>query len=361
MITVTTGENIQVMRKIKSALDCASGKLLASQHGRMFVALLSIQGSLLLCAQSVQPSGTPIFQQQSGSLQRGSDLGQHLGQPSLAPEDVAKLKLTPGSSIQLHVFEEPDLDGTYRIDDQGFVALPLAGRVKLASLTLSEAEFAIDDRLVEGEILKVAHSTVNLDEFTAQNITVVGEVASPGRYPVLAPRQLIDVIALAGGETAMAGNEVVIHRQNEPSDKTETIHYGRGTSDPNALSVTVEPGDSVLVKRAGIVYVLGSVNRPGGYLMQEAGKLNFDEALALALGTAPEAKVGDIRIFRKQPDGSVVQLPANYHKINKGKAGQIELQSEDIIFVPSSALKSALIRGTQVIASAASATIYTVY
>src|SRR5208337_5018161 len=102
-----------------------------------------------------------------------------------------------------------------------------------------------------------------------------GEVSSPGRYPVLAPRKLIDVIAMSGGQTQLAGNEIVIHRANQPEQVTEVVHYSRDVNGPTALDVAINPGDTVMVKRAGIVYVLGAVNRPGGFVMQEAGKLNI--------------------------------------------------------------------------------------
>jgi polysaccharide export outer membrane protein len=271
------------------------------------------------------------------------------------------MKLMPGSSIELHVFEEPDLDGTYRLDNQGNISLPLAGTVRLESLSLREAEKAINTKLVEAELLKSPHSVVNLDEYSAQNIVVLGEVGSPGRFPVLGPRRLIDVLVMAGGQTAFAGNEIVVHRFGQPEDATETIHYGRSTNNPKNLNVMINPGDTVLVKRAGIVYILGAVNRPGGYVMQEAGELTFDEALALALGTAPEAKVSGIRVFRKQADGSIVELEVNYAKVNSGKQAPLRLEARDVIYVPPSLGKTILVHGTQVLAAAASATIYTLY
>ena len=171
----------------------------------------------------------------------------------------------------------------------------------------------------------------------------------------------MDVLVLAGGQTAFAGNEIVVHRFGQPKDVTETIHYGRGTNNPDSLNVVINPGDSVLIKRAGIVYVLGAVTRPGGYVMQEAGELTVDEALALALGTAPEAKVGSIRVFRKQPDGSVLEFPVSYTKINNGQQKPLQLEARDVVYVPPSLPKTILTHGTQVLAAAASATIYTLY
>ncbi len=303
---------------------------------------------------------SPISQQVTTGLQTAQMPGTHSG-PTVAPEGVSTMKLVPGSTVNIHVFEEPDLDGTYRLDGHGNISLPLAGSIHLESLTLREAEVAISAKLVSEEILKISHVVVNIDEYGAQNIVVLGEVNSPGRYPVLAPRKLVDVLAMAGGRTQIAGNEIVIHRAEEPPQVTELVHYGRDVDSRAVPNVEINPGDTVQVKKAGIVYVLGAVNRPGGYVMQEAGDLNIIQALAMAFGPAPEAANGSIRIIRKQPDGSILELPAQYNQVNKGQATALPLQAEDIVFVPSNKVKSVLLKGQGVLSAATSATIYTVH
>jgi polysaccharide export outer membrane protein len=82
------------------------------------------------------------------------------------------------------------------------------------------------------------------------------------------------------------------------------------------------------------------------------------QVLSLAMGTLPEAKIGDIRVVRKLPDGSMTEIPVHYKKINNAKAAPLQLQAEDVVYVPTSVVKTAFLRGTQVLASAASATIY---
>jgi polysaccharide export outer membrane protein len=120
----------------------------------------------------------------------------------------------------------------------------------------------------------------------------------------------------------------------------------------------INPGDSVLVQKAGVIYVLGSVNRPGGYVMQEEGNLNLAQAMALAFGTAPEASNGKIRILRKAADGQVQEIPADYDNFKKGRALPMQLQAEDIVYVPSSAIKSAFINTKTELSAAAAASIY---
>ena len=162
---------------------------------------------------------------------------------------------------------------------------------------LSEARLQIRKKLLDDQILKDPQVNLTVLEYTSPEVTIVGEVTNPGRYPLLVPRALVDVLALAGGTTLAAGNEIQITRgsaNSEPILKSILVHYSRAT-DPDAVKqAIVNPGDTVLVKRAGIVYVLGAVTRPGGYVMQEEGTLNVLQAISLANGTALTAKTSTI-------------------------------------------------------------------
>jgi polysaccharide export outer membrane protein len=276
-----------------------------------------------------------------------------------APEGIATFVLTPGSAVDIHVFEESDLDGRFRLDDSGNISMPLAGSIHLASLKVNEAAAAIRAKLIAEEVLKDPHVQVTLGEYSLQSISVLGEVATPGMFPVLGPQSLIDVLAMAGGETVSAASEIDIDRARRLDGKTEVIHYRRDASSLHSLDVMVNPGDTVRVKRAGIVYVLGAVNRPGGFLMEQSGKLDALQALSLAFGTAREAATGNIRIIRKNADGTLANIPVPFNKLNKAETSSIYLQSEDIVYVPTNTLKSIFINGTSIIGAAAAASIYT--
>ncbi len=261
--------------------------------------------------------------------------------------------------MDVQVYEEDDLDGAFRLDENGDISMPPVGMIHLKGLSLRQAEEAISVILVQRDILKTAHVVVNLNEYSTQSVTVVGEVTSPGRYPILAPQPLLDVLAIAGGETAVAGDEIDIHRAGTKSNDIEKITYGKSLNATVALTVLVNPGDTVEVRRAGIVYVLGSVNRPGGYVMQESGNLTTLQVISLALGTAPGAATGSIRIIRPKPDGTIEEIPINYKEENHGKIPATQLHALDVLFIPSSRLKSIFIEGNSVLSAATSATIYT--
>jgi polysaccharide export outer membrane protein len=306
----------------------------------LFCLLLVSCSQALLNAQQSTGSGQAAQGQQHGGAGAAAAAHSTASTESLAPEGIAHLKLSPGSMVDVRVFEEPDLDGSYRLDSSGAIHLPLGGKIPLATLTLPEAETAISARLISEEILKTAHVVVNIDEYNSGNVIVLGEVATPGRVPILTARTLKEILALAGGLTPIAGNEIVVHRVSQPSEVTETIHDHGGINDQAAMDVNINPGDSVLVKKAGVVYILGAVNRPGGYSMQESGTLNVAQAIALALGTTPQASTNKTRILRKGPDGTVLDISTLYDKVTKGKVLPIELHAEDIVFVPISGIKA---------------------
>jgi polysaccharide export outer membrane protein len=185
-------------------------------------------------------------------------------------------------------------------------------------------------------------------------------VNHPGRTELLAPHRLLDVLESAGGETPLASSTIEIRRHVAltEKDESELIHYKRGSSPDRINEVLVNPGDTVVVHRAGIVYVLGAVTRPGGYLMQEDGGLNSNEALALAQGMVLQASVHTARVIRQMPDGSLVEIPIKFAKGMKAKAQPIQLQPRDIVYVDQSLGKNILTTAKSIVGSATSAVIY---
>ncbi len=275
----------------------------------------------------------------------------------VVPEDFARLKLAPGFLVGLNVLDDADFAGSFRIDGQGNIALPILGLVHLAGETAGEASVQIKKMLFEGQILKDPQVSLSVLEYTAPEVTILGEISSPGKYPLLAPRKLVDVLALAGGPTVIAGNQVEIISGNQGVEP-RIVHYSKN-SDPKAVEdVFVHPGDTVQVKRAGVVYVLGAVNRPGGYVMQEDGTLNVLEAMSLANGTSPTAKTGTIYLLRHNPDGTEVIMALSYRGITRGKRADFQLHAKDVIYVPTSAVKAILTNSQTILSSAASASIY---
>jgi polysaccharide biosynthesis/export protein len=276
---------------------------------------------------------------------------------SMVPADFANLKLAPGFLLALSVLDDPDFDGDYRIDQGGDLALPIIGTVHVDGQTASEAREQIQQRLLKEGILKSPQVNLTVVEYTAPEVTILGEVSAPGRYPLLAPRSLTDVLALAGGTTMTAGNEIQIARAGA-SGQPEVIHFSRATNAQVVQDTIIHPGDTIQVKRAGIVYVLGAVNKPGGYVMQEDGTLTVLEAISIADGTTISASVGSIYLLRRDADGTAVRIELPLDKMQRGKRADLQLHPTDIVYVPNSKIKTAFTNTQGILAAATSASIY---
>ena len=163
------------------------------------------------------------------------DASAALGKSGLGmvPEDFAQLKLAPGFLLSLTVLDDPDFVGAFRVDEQGDIALPVLGTLHVAGETVSEARLQIGKKLLEGKILKDPQVDLSILEYSATEVSIIGEVASPGKYPLLVPRKLVDVLALAGGTTITAGNEVQITPANSGAEPV-LVHYSKATN-PKAV------------------------------------------------------------------------------------------------------------------------------
>jgi polysaccharide export outer membrane protein len=274
------------------------------------------------------------------------------------PEGFEKMTLVPGDLLQMDVYGVPEMSANLRVDSSGDVAIPLAGDVHVGGGTLPEAKKAITKELVDKDILNSPQVTLDILQYSAHSINVMGEVQSPGRIQLLAPRDLADVLSLAGGEGPAAGSDIEIDSEGGDSPTASRhVQYVPGSTTTTLHSIKVKPGDTVMVHRAGIVYVLGAVNRPGGFLMVDRASMTLTQAISLAYGTSPIASLSKTVILRKQGDQEVV-IDISLHKMEQGKNSEIVLQDHDIVFVQTSKLKFAFTSSVGLLAAATSASIY---
>lgn len=326
------------------------------------VAALSLGGAVLSLAPAAFAQNAPNATGQNSQMQNDTHPAPN---PNLqvplvtVPADFGNMKLQPGFLLNVQVYGEGDLSGPARVDNNGDLHIPFLKPVHVAGDTISGAKDKIETAFREQGILKNPQVTVDVQQFAATHVTVVGEVQNPGRIELLAPHTLLDVIGLAGGETAMAGNTVELKRANKkPDDPAEVFTYVKGGDSTSVRNVMVNPGDTVLIKRAGIVYVLGAVNRPGGYTMQENGELDVAQAISLAQGLTLQARVGGLRVVQHGPDGRMIETPISYNKIMDGKQKPMQLAAGDIVYVPVSHTKSVLSATTGLIGQTTAASIY---
>jgi polysaccharide biosynthesis/export protein len=273
------------------------------------------------------------------------------------PVDFTKLKLAPGFLIGVDVLGDSDFAGNYRVDHQGNVAIPLLGMMHVAEQTPTEVREQIAKKLTDEQIMIQPQVSVTVLEYTVAEVAISGEVANPGRYPLLTPHKLSDLLATAGGTTPYASSKVDITRA-DGQGKSMTVHFVRGGDPEKNDDTLIAPGDSVQVRRAGIIYVLGAVTKPGGYVMQENGTLKLLQAVSLANGTTFPASLRYVYILRRNADGAETRIEVPYKKIVAGKMTDIEMQAADILYVPANGAKSYLQNIQSIVAATASASIY---
>ena len=253
-----------------------------------------------------------------------------------ATSSTSSLRLGTGDLVDVGVYNVPELTTKARVSSKGEIYLPLIDYVQVAGLTAEEAEGLIQKRLSDGGFVKNPHVTLFVDQYASQGASILGEVAKPGVYPVPGQQRLFDLISAAGGFTDKAGRSITITHRDQP-DKSISVPLSRNVSDNPESNIAILPGDTIIVRKADLVYVVGDVGRPSGFLM-DSGHLTVLQAIALAGGTTRTANLGGTRIIHRGP-GGISETPVELKKILKAKSPDVTMQADDILFVPTSATK----------------------
>ena len=260
----------------------------------------------------------------------------------------------PGDELDVTVYGAPDLSGHTRVGSDGTISLPLVGNVRLAGLSSDQAQEAISSQLRQRNIVKDPQVSVFVKEYTNSEISVAGEVAKPGVFSVLGPHRLLDVLEAAGGLTDKASNAITISHRD--TDQLTSIHLSNDPAEVARNNIELQPGDTVVVPQAGIVYVLGEVNKPGGYALNSSGGVTLLQVLAAAGGPTHLASVSGTKMVRRTPSG-LKEISVPMKELLHAKAADIAMNPGDIVYVPSSKVKSALNAGA-LASSAGTAAIY---
>jgi len=275
-------------------------------------------------------------------------------QKATPPANSSALVIGPGDDLEITVYGAPDLSGHTRVSADGNISMPLIDYVRIAGLSSSEAEGAIEAKLRQNNVVNNPQVSVYVKEYSSSGISVTGEVAKPGFYSALGPHRLFDVLEAAGGTTDKAANKVLIsHRGQE--DAT-TLYISKDSAEIAASNVDLQPGDTVVVPKAGIVYVLGEVTRPGGYVLNSTGGITVLQVVAAAGGPTHLASAGKTRLLRRTENGFQEQ-GVDLKKLLRGKSQDVSVRDQDILFVPSSGVKTAL-NASSLVATVGAAAIY---
>jgi polysaccharide export outer membrane protein len=256
-----------------------------------------------------------------------------------------------GDLLKVSILGAPESDQEVRVAEDGNISLSFIGSVHVGGLTTSGAQELIAKKLVAGGFFTDPQVSVFAKEYATQGVSVLGEVQKPGVYPLLGARRLFDVLSIAGGTTARAGKVVSITRRESP-DTPRSILLSNDANESARSNIEVFAGDTVLVSRAGVVYVSGDVHKPGGVIMDNSSEMTVLQAMAMAEGANPTAALNKAKLIRRTPKGPI-EMPLALKSMFASKAPDVPLQAEDIIFVPNSAAKSAGKRSLDAIIQAA--------
>jgi len=273
-----------------------------------------------------------------------------------AAQQPESLLIGPGDLLHVQVFDTPELGQDARVTDTGELPLLLGGNVKVSSLTPAEAARFIEKALLDKHILLHPRVAVTVAEYATQKVSVLGEVKNPGAYAINTPRSVLDVLTLAGGLTELADRNILIERKGTGDKVPYFVSNKAGVAMDTA--VRVNPGDTLYVAKAGLVYVLGDVGRPGGYTMtNNEAQLTVLELVARAGGTNHSAVPSHARLIHRGAQGYQDEA-LSLSDMQKGKKPDMALADGDIVYVPFSYMRNAAMNVAGVASSVASAAIY---
>lgn len=274
-----------------------------------------------------------------------------------------------GDILDIHVNDEEEISGRYQVDQSGKVKISLlSSPIEAAGTTTFDLASRISQELKTQKILRDPSTTVLILRAVTQNVSVLGAVVRPGVYPVEKPTTLLDVISLAGGLGPNAGNSLTVFHGSDvagPTAATAATPAAPGaplltvnindllSAKDRSTNIMVRSGDVITINTAPVVFVVGSVGRPGAFAIQDRrSQMTVLQAVAMAEGPTPNASLGKAIIIRQSTSSSARQeIQIDLKKVMRGKDTDQVLEANDILFVPQSGLKASAHRlgdmGTQ--------------
>lgn len=235
--------------------------------------------------------------------------------------------LGEGDSIRITVFQNPDLTTETRISERGTITFPLVGEIVLSGLTPSGAEARIARHLIDGKFVLKPQVSLNVVRVRSRQVSVLGQVAHPGRYALDdISSNLTDILALAGGVSPSGDDNVtVMVKRNGKTQKLEINVPTMYRTGDLSRNLQLENGDTIFVQRAPVFYIYGEVQRAGVYRLEPA--MTVMQALSVGGGVTQRGTDRGLKIRRKIPDGTFQAVDARLTD---------QVQADDVIYVKES-------------------------
>ena len=300
--------------------------------------LRALAGAAVLLAAAAAQAANPTF---SNSMiqppQQAATARVAVVAPSKAPaaipqelpqqqsaSDLALEAVGPGDMLHITVFRNPDLTTDAKVTDQGTILFPLVGDVKVTGLSPQQVGARIADMLRKGQFVVNPEVSVSLAQVNSRQVSVLGNVNKPGRYPIDGVNnKLTDFLAAAGGIAGTGSDAVtIVSYNNGQSTKTQVDITGMFRDGDLAKNVVLAPGDTIYVHRAPMVYVYGEVQKAGAYRLEP--HMTVMQAIAMGGGLTVRGTERGVRIHRRDANGNVRKLDASLTDL---------VQSDDVVFV----------------------------
>jgi polysaccharide export outer membrane protein len=271
-------------------------------------------------------------------------------------------RLGSDDQVTLRVTNAPDIsDKPVRIDSDGYIKIPMIGRVQAAGLTARELEVELAKRLKI--YLEEPDVAVSVTEFHSQPVSIIGAVGSPGLHQLEGHKTLVEMLSIAGGLRPDAGPTAEITRRLQwgriPLGNAKDDASGRfsiaevnlksiiNAKDPEQ-NIAMCPQDIISVPQAELVFVLGEVTKTGGLPLNMGDRMSVLEALSNAGGALRTASPSKAQILRiVAGNNKRTEVPVDLKRIQAGKADDVSLIAGDILFVPGSNAKRASMRAAE--------------
>jgi polysaccharide export outer membrane protein len=264
----------------------------------------------------------------------------------------------PGDFLDVSEYHTPEFHSAVRVSPDGTVTLPMVNEVQLGGQDEQAAAHSIEHALLAKGMLLHPLVTVLVTAYAGQDVSVLGEVARPGVYPYTVHHRLLDLISTASGLSSSAGRLVNVFHRDDPKTPHPVVLDPSGTDTGSDHNPELSPGDTVQVSRAGLVYVIGEVVRPGGFAVDPAQGLTVVQALSLAWGPARNAATSKALLIREQKGGRTLTT-LDLKRMLRGQEPDQPVRDRDILFVPDSTAKNLWNRTMEAaIQSAVGVTIY---
>lgn len=280
--------------------------------------------------------------------------------PAVAGKEIPpSYVLGPEDTITISALDADELVGKpWMIDHSGVLSLPLVGRIQASGHTPQSLEKALTQALTQ--FIKDPRVSVTVTEFRSQPVSVIGAVRTPGVHQLRGHKTLVEVLSMAGGLSDEAGYNVKITRRIEWGP----IPLANATTDPSksysiaevstrnilnaaspAENIAIRPNDVISVPRGDLVYVIGEVNKPGGFVLRDKEKMTVLQALSMAGGNKNTASMKGAKLLRTVPGSdSRQEVALDLKRILAGKGEDVGMRPDDVLFLPTSVGKKVGVR-----------------